>query len=208
MKNAAHSFNLVISYWNKLPPERVSSYSLNVICTTCASLRRAEEMISGFFLCVNLFFLLPTHPLLSGPSSSLSSFLILISIPTFVTSTNSSSLCSLLFQVISKYINWCWHWYRLPVLPEYFFQQCKSSHHISYQSASKWILTFGEKNFSTTTSAYGSLWDVAAKAYSQNLCPQSFESSPSVRKSEYSYSADVKVCHKRPMSRCTKPLNA
>lgn len=204
----------MISYWNKLPAERVSSYSLNVICTTCASLRRAEEMISGFFLCVNrfflcvnLFFLLPTHPLLSGPSSSLSSFLILISIPTFVTSTNSSSLCSLLFQVISKYINRCWHWYRLPVLPEYFFQQCKSSHHISYQSASKWILTFGKK-FSATTPAYGSLWDMAAKAFSWNLCPQSFESSPSVRKSEHSYSADVKVCHKRPMSRCTKPLHA
>lgn len=90
-------------------------------------------------------------------SLKLSSFLILISIPTFVTPTSSSSLCSFLFQVISKYIKQCWHWYRLPVLPEYFFQQCKSSHHIPYQSVSKWILIFGDIFFYYHFSGWESL---------------------------------------------------
>lgn len=67
-------------------------------------------------------------------------------------------------------------------------------------------ILYSEKNFSTTTTVYQSLWDKATKAFSLNLCPQSFENSPSVRKSEHSYFADVKVCHKRPMSRCTQPL--
>lgn len=62
--------------------------------------------------------------------------------------------------------------------------------------------------FSITTSVYRSMWDMAAKAFSLNLCPQPFESFPSARKSEHSYFADAKVCHRRPMSRCTKPLNA
>lgn len=55
-------------------------------------------------------------------TSSLSSVLTLMSISTFVIPTSSSFLYSLLCQIISKYINQ-WHWYRLPIFPEYSFQQ-------------------------------------------------------------------------------------
>lgn len=61
---------------------------------------------------------------------------------------------------------------------------------------------------STTTAMHESLWDMAAMTFSLNLCPQSFGSPPSIRKSEHSYFADVQVCHKRPMPRCQKPSNA
>lgn len=182
--------------------EIVRFHSLNVNCTICV-LGGQNRLFQDSF-CVQIYFFcyLLVH-CCQSLSWSLSSLLILINMPNFVTPSSSSYIRLLLFQIIYKYINQFWNCYRLPVLPEYYFQQYENSHHtllVCFLMDSHIWRTFFLLSLQCVSPEYVSQ-GIFCKFLSRVIweCPTS--------KEVWAFLFCRQVCHKRPTPRCTKHLN-